>query len=309
MRTKLLIPALAGSLLILCGCEYEDWGNVRRTQDFHFSHPLKSGSRVSVEGFNGSVEISGWDQETVDISGSKYAPSDELLEALKIDVSSHSDSVTVRAIRPSSHRGNLGAKFIIKVPRQSQLDRVVSSNGGVRIIDVEGPVRVKTSNGSIRAQNLKGELDAQTSNGPVEVQDLNGSARLHTSNGHVHAAEVRGSVEANTSNAGIQVQLAKTEAGRPIRLETSNGSVELTLPPDARNDVRISTNNSGITVHGAAGLNARVLARTSNSRITTDFELKTQGEVSKNRLDGTIGAGGPLLDLTTSNGSIKLLRM
>jgi len=309
MRAKLLTPALAGCLLVLTGCEYEDWGGVRRTKDFHFNYPLKSGSRVSVESFNGSVEISGWDQETVDISGTKYAPSDDLLESLKIDVSSRPDSVTVRAIRPSGTRGNLGARFIIKVPRQSQLDRVVSSNGSVRVLDVDGPVRLKTSNGSIRAQNLKGELDAQTSNSSVEVQGLDGSARVHTSNGHVRAEEVRGSVEASTSNSSIHVNLVKTDPGRPIRLETSNGGVELTLPPDTRNDVRVSTTNSGITVHGAAGLNARVIAHTSNSKITTDFEIRTQGEVSKNRLEGTIGNGGSLLDLSTSNGSIKLLRM
>jgi hypothetical protein len=30
--------------------------------------------------------------------------------------------------------------------------------------------------------------------------------------------------------------------------------------------------------------------------------------LSKHRLEGTIGTGGPLLDLETSNGGIKLLR-
>jgi hypothetical protein len=30
--------------------------------------------------------------------------------------------------------------------------------------------------------------------------------------------------------------------------------------------------------------------------------------LSKHRLEGTIGSGGPMLDLGTSNGSIKLVR-
>jgi hypothetical protein len=34
-----------------------------------------------------------------------------------------------------------------------------------------------------------------------------------------------------------------------------------------------------------------------------------RGEFSKNRLEGVIGNGGPLIDLTTSNGSIRLLKM
>ena len=310
MRTALRIPFLAVALLALAGCEFEDWGAVeRRSQDFHFNYPLKSGSRLSVESFNGSIEISGWDQETVDISGTKYAGSDDLLAALKIDIQNSADSVYIRAVRPSSYRGNVGAKFVIKVPRNCQLDRVVSSNGPVRTIDVGGPARLKTSNGPIRAQNVGGTLDAQTSNGSIEANNISGSAYLHTSNGSVRADDVRGGVEAVTSNSSVHVNLTKAEPGKAIRLETSNGGVELTLPADVRNDVRVTTNNSGITVHAPAGLNARLSARTSNSRITSDFEVKMQGEISKSRLEGTIGSGGPMVELTTSNGSIRLLRL
>jgi hypothetical protein len=56
------------------------------------------------------------------------------------------------------------------------------------------------------------------------------------------------------------------------------------------------------------GINARISAHTSNSSIDTEFELRAQGELSKNRLEGTIGNGGPLIDLNTSNGSIRLLK-
>jgi DUF4097 and DUF4098 domain-containing protein YvlB len=309
MQAKLLTPLLAGALLALCGCEYEDWGGVSRSEDFHYNYPLKSGGRVSIEGFNGSVEVSGWDQETVDISGTKHASSDDSLAAIKLDTSNGPDYVSVRALRPSSMHGNNGIKFIVKVPRKAMLDRIVSSNGSVRVIDVEGPVRLKTSNGPIRTQNVRGEIEAQTSNGPIELNAHEGNARVRTSNGPVRAQDLRGSIEATTSNGSIHIGLAHADASRPIRLETSNGGVELTLPPDARNDVRVSTNNSGITIHAPGGLNARVMAKTSNSRISSDFEVRTHGEQDKHRMDGTIGSGGPLLDLTTSNGSIKLVKM
>jgi hypothetical protein len=55
---------------------------------------------------------------------------------------------------------------------------------------------------------------------------------------------------------------------------------------------------------------AMVRAHTSNSSITSDFDVSVHsGMISKHRLEGKIGAGGPLLDLGTSNGGIKLLRM
>jgi hypothetical protein len=36
--------------------------------------------------------------------------------------------------------------------------------------------------------------------------------------------------------------------------------------------------------------------------------VRARGELSRNRLEGVIGSGGPLIDLSTSNGSIHLLK-
>ena len=72
--------------------------------------------------------------------------------------------------------------------------------------------------------------------------------------------------------------------------------------------MRAHTNNSNITVRLPGQVNARVSARTSNGSVSSDFELRVQGEFSKHSMEGTIGSGGPLLDLSTSNSSIRLLR-
>jgi hypothetical protein len=81
------------------------------------------------------------------------------------------------------------------------------------------------------------------------------------------------------------------------------------LPQGFRREVRVNTNNSSITLHLPPAVNAHVMARTSNSSISTDFDVHMQGEVNKNHLDATIGEGGALFDLGTSNGPIRLLRM
>jgi DUF4097 and DUF4098 domain-containing protein YvlB len=94
-----------------------------------------------------------------------------------------------------------------------------------------------------------------------------------------------------------------------VKLETSNGSIEATLAELNSNDVRATTSNGSITLRLPSKAGARVQARTSRSAISTEFDVRTEGAVEKNRLDGLIGAGGPLLDLATSNGSIRLLRL
>src|SRR5436305_13840231 len=104
MRAVLILPAAAA--LILSGCDFEDFGGMERYhEDFHYSHSLKSSGRLSIEGFNGSIEISTWDQNTVDISGTKYARTQEDTAAIRIDVDHSPESVSVRAVRPSLRRG------------------------------------------------------------------------------------------------------------------------------------------------------------------------------------------------------------
>ena len=48
----------------------------------------------------------------------KYAGTAELRDAMKIDVATVGDSLHVRTVRPSERRGNMGAKYVIKVPRK-----------------------------------------------------------------------------------------------------------------------------------------------------------------------------------------------
>ena len=307
MRKRTFL-VLAPVLLFLAGCDLEDLGSSERyTADFHYGS-LKA-TRLSVENFNGSIEIASWDQDSIDISGVKYAGTTELRDAMKIDVAATGDTLHVRTVRPSERRGNMGAKYVIKVPRKIELDRITSSNGSIRVNDIEGAARLRSSNGGIRVTNMKGSVDAQTSNGSVEVQDLDGSAVLKTSNGRVHAEGVKGTLEAETSNGGINVHLTKAEAGRPVKLDTSNGSIELTVDSANQNDVFASTSNAGITVHMPPSIGARLRAHTSNGSISSDFEVQVQGQISKHSLEGTIGSGGPVLDLSTSNGGIHLVKL
>jgi DUF4097 and DUF4098 domain-containing protein YvlB len=94
-----------------------------------------------------------------------------------------------------------------------------------------------------------------------------------------------------------------------VHAETSNGPIELTLPSDFDAELHAHTSNGGITLHLPSDINAHVAAHTSNSSITCEFEVRTQGTIGKHQLDGLIGAGGPLFDLSTSNGGIRLLKM
>ncbi|MCS6953100.1 MAG: DUF4097 family beta strand repeat-containing protein [Bryobacterales bacterium] len=295
-------------LVLLAACDLADWAeSTRYKEDFHYSYDLKPGGRLYVENFNGSIEIAGWNQDRAEITGTKYASSKDLLAALKVDVVATGDSLRIRTVRPSARRGIMGARYLIRLPRRTSLERIESSNGGIRIENIDGDARLRTSNGSVRVAALGGDLEAETSNGGVELEDVDGKLTVRTSNGGIRGTGVRGPLDAQTSNGAIRVAFQQLHGHRPIRAVTSNGSIELELP-ELSGGVEASTSNGAITLRLPASISADVRAVTSNSSITSDFDVRVRGRMSKTHVEGAIGSGGPLLDLKTSNGAIRLLK-
>jgi len=307
-----VIPA-AANFLLLSGCVWVggDWGDGEGyKEDFHQTFSLPPGGVVSVENSNGSIEVIGWDQNTVEVDGTKYAATQDLLDSLRVEMNGSPMSVRVRTIQPNEIRhGNVGVRYSIRVPKKVLLERITSSNGGIQVENVDGNANLRSSNGPIWVSKLTGDLEAGTSNGRIEVRDLNGNANLYTSNGTIDADAEHGAFEARTSNGRIEARLMDPGLSRPVRLESSNGHIELRLEGHAIPDVRAHTSNSSMVLYLPAAANARVHARTTRGSITPEFDgLRAAGTRVERDLSGTIGTGGPLIDLASTNGSIRILR-
>jgi DUF4097 and DUF4098 domain-containing protein YvlB len=308
MRNLLLALSL-GAAVVLSGCDMEDWGTSsdRFKEDFAHNYPMKSGGRLYLENFNGSVEVRGWEKDSIDITGTKYAATEDLLRELKIDIAHTDDSIRIRTIRPVDRRANCGARYIIRLPKNVTLDRVESSNGSLRADGITGNARLKTSNGSVNIYQLTGDVDVSTSNGSIEVAQFQGAAILRTSNASIKASGVRGAFEGATSNGSIDVTIAELDAGKPLRLDTSNASINFTLEKWKNNDIYADTSNSSINARLPEGVNAKLKATTSNGSVSSDLDVSVTSK-GKTHLEGTIGSGGPAITLATTNGNVRLLK-
>jgi len=314
MQNRTLACWPAAALFLAAGCGVAGFdsfaGPQRFKQEFHYSYDLAPGGRLSLDNFNGGVEIIGWEKNAVDISGVKYASTEDLLKQVQVEINALPEEIRVRTIHPSGRRGGSGARYVLRVPHRTLLDRIQTTNGSIRAESVQGGARLTTTNGSVHALKLRGELDIQTTNGAIEATGQEGAARLHTTNGAVNVDGLRGALDASTTNGRIRARILTIQAGQRLRALTSNGSIELTVESFKDNDVRASTSNGSITLRLPAGLNARLRAATTNSNITTGFDVQAHGgTLTKKRLDAQVGAGGPLIELTTTNGSIKILKL
>jgi hypothetical protein len=307
------LMALAPVAVMLTGCDIEDmgsWGSSDRfKEEFHLSYPVKPGGTLAIDNFNGSVEITSWEKDEVDVNGMKYCASEEMLRQLKVEGSQEGNGVRLRTVRPDGKRGNCGAKYILRVPKKMLLDGIVSSNGGIRVENIVGNARLVSSNGSVKVRSLEGKLDAKTSNAGIDVVGLNGDFVGRTSNGSISVDGLEGGFEAETSNASIKARVTKLAEGRPVKADSSNGSIDLSLVDYKGQPMDVDTSNSGITLRLPASVNADLRASTSNSSITNEFELSSTGTISKTRLEGKIGKGGGPIRVSTSNGGIRIQKL
>jgi DUF4097 and DUF4098 domain-containing protein YvlB len=309
--TKRILFALAPAALFLTGCDIDDmgsWGSSDRfKEDFHLSYKVQPGSRLAIENFNGGIEIISWEKNEVEVNGTKYCGSAELLGMLKVEGEQTGDTLRLRTVRADGKRSNCGAKYIIRAPKKLQLDGIVSSNGGIRVEQIVGNARLQSSNGSIKVRDLEGRLEAKTSNASIDASAVIGDFTGHTSNGSIIVNDLEGAFEGETSNASIKGRISKLAANRPLKANTSNGSIDLTLPDYKGQQVDLDSSNASVTVHLPANLNADIHATTSNGGISSDFNVNgTQG---KNRLDGRVGEGGGTIRLSTSNGGIRIQKL
>jgi DUF4097 and DUF4098 domain-containing protein YvlB len=310
--TRLL---LAASFALLGACHVDFGDSDRFHEDFHHSFKVTPGaSRLAIENQNGEIDISTWDKDEIEINGTKKAASEDLLKSIKINIDATPNAVRIRVDRPNFGNGNCGVRFAIRVPKKLELEKIKSSNGGIQVTGVEGPANLHTSNGRIEAIRMNGKLVVETTNGSIDLDGHRGLVQARTSNGKIAGEIAKGWLDAHTSNGGIDVQLSEIDSQEPVKLETSNGNI--TVAMKSAHALRARTSNSSITVKLPEKIDANLRARTSNSRVETDFVdmRKSSGDGDEDddnkhkTLDAKVGNGGPLIDLSTSNGNIRIIK-
>lgn len=305
LSAVLLLPLIA----LLAGCG--DFPNFERfNEDFHYSYDLKPGARVRLENGNGKVDIVGWDRDTIDISGTKYASSKQLLDDIQIKVQVSEDSAVIRTVMSSGgpFRGSRGARYTIRVPRRVNLDKIGTTNGGLTIEDIEGTMNLSTTNGGIRATRSKGPLTVGTTNGGIDLEGIDGLVRAHTTNGSIRGELKSGSLRAETTNGSVEVSIRKPASNEPMKASTTNGRIELSFSAFDGNAIDADTTHGGIILRLPESLNAQLKANTTVASIENEFSLSNISDQSKHHLEGRIGTGGPSISASTTTGKIQILK-
>ena len=207
---------------------------------------LKAGSVLSVRSANGSLRVTSWDKEQVEIRAEIKEREDH---SVKLEVRHTADGLEVEAILPShsgwSWGGSDGVSMTLQVPRRL-VGHFITSNGRIEVRGLEGRQDIRTSNGTLKIEDIKGDVEARTSNGAFTARNLDGRLKGGSSNGGVTLERVTGGIDLSTSNAGITAEDLDGR-GQGIDLATSNGSIKVGLG-NAKGEIDAKTSNGSVHV-------------------------------------------------------------
>lgn len=158
-------------------------------------------------------------------------------------------------------------------------------------VDVEVPQKMyseitgHSSAGHIEIKQISaGRFDLDSSAGSIKAEDLKGDVTAHSSAGSINLTNIEGNLDLDSSAGSVKVRLK--DITHDITAHSSAGSVKIMTEqqPDS----------------------LRLNARTSAGSVKTNLANVMYSTKERDRVNGSIGKGGPKLQLDSSAGSVTI---
>jgi hypothetical protein len=272
---KLLLPGLILAVgLSVSACD------VQTSADGHFSFDIAQGKATDTWSRTYTVPAGGR-FELINVNGRITAETTEGKDIVvegKRSAKARSDEAAKEMLGKLEIREEVGGSTVrveSRPPRMSgfgghEIEWIVKVPKGLT-------VDLRTVNGGVRMNGLSGEIHAKTTNGGVKGTNL-----------------VIDTLEASVVNGGVEIELGSPlDATDAVELTTVNGGVTLALPSESKAAITARAVNGGV-------------------RASDDLKIEREDESTereaRRRLTGTMNGGGARVNVSTTNGGVRLSR-
>jgi DUF4097 and DUF4098 domain-containing protein YvlB len=291
MRKLIAILAVAAS-----GCVINvdaDQVVVREEKQFK----VGPGAEVTLETFDGSVQVESWNQAEVRVEIQKRGPDREIAAALEVRSSQDGNRIRVEAPAPKVTREFVGfgnysgpsVSFVVRVPEKVKLT-AITRDGSIAVDKVTGTVNLKSGDGSIRANAVSGDVTMHTDDGSLSLVDVNGRLSLESGDGSIRVQGRFDDLHVKTGDGSITIE---AEDGSAMKdgwdISTGDGSISFQIPQ------RFS---------------AEIDASSQDGRVRSDIDGLTASnddDDDRGTLRGRVGSGGHTVTIRSGDGSITVL--
>ena len=301
-ETHSVVPARLAAWAVAAVLTGLSLPSLAATRGFSAQKPADPAGTVEIVDVEGSIEISGWDQATVDVSGTIGD------KVERVDITSSANRTTVRVVVPSSGgswSGGNDAHLKIRVPRTSALD-VSLVSADLRISGISGHQQLQTVSGNILG-DAGGDLQVNTVSGDVHLTAHNAHhAQFKTVSGDVTVSGTDGDFTLNSVSGDAMVTLGDLTRAQ---LQTVSGDVSVTAGALAgQGQLEAESVSGDLQVRFATPPDADIDVQTFSGDITNCFGPKAiqQQYGPGSRLNFRSGKGGGRVHIDSKSGDVGL---
>ena len=269
-------------------------------------HAASATAQVSISNIAGSVNVTAWDRDEVQVSG-------ELGEGAKpLQITGDNDHLVIKVeTRGGSGWFNFGADnkmapstLEINVPRAASLDVNVIS--APLVVDglVGGNIKINAISGSTRINAHIASLEVNSVSGSIELSGHADQALLQSVSGQILAPALG-------SNARLQTISGRIQAGggpwQKLSLSTVSGDVQLTGGLTADGDADIDSMSGDVQWRLPANTSATLHASSFSGDLRSDFGTPVQARHGPgSSLETRLGAGSGKIHIETFSGDLRI---
>ena len=238
-----------------------------------------------------------------------------------VEVESQSGNVEVSDVAEARVKVFSGDVEVRRVSRAVQINCV---SGDVSVSDSAGPVRVDTVSGDVEARNLRttsagDNLEAKSVSGDVTIEGVaHGSVTGSATSGNLlytGALARGGSYDFRTISGDVTMELPADASFNLHAKVVVSGEIvtdfpvkTIALTPSASASASASTSVSTVAPPAPPAPVAGTMPPAPPAQARKEPKVKVHKEHESARLDGTVGTGNAVVNLTSFSGSLHLIK-
>ncbi len=278
------------------------WAPAVTADDVQRTIDASPDGNVFISNVDGSVEVSGWSRNEVDVVADLGRGVEELI------VERDGDDVTVKVKVPNNSSRNVSSDLLIRVPEMSALDvGVVSAD--VEIDDVFGEQRLNSVSGDVTTEAYGADVEIESVSGDIELagDDQQMFTQLGSVSGDIDAFRLAGAIEASSVSGDLVIG----GSFERVKADTVNGDLGFRAELVDGGKIDVETINGDVDIHFVNEISARFDIETFNGSIRNCFGPRPERSsryAPGRELKFTEGAGSSRVTVRTLNGGLTLCR-
>jgi DUF4097 and DUF4098 domain-containing protein YvlB len=259
---------------------------------------------VEIYNTAGSIEVTGWKQNKVEVKGTLGDSVEELI------FERDGNEVLIRVEVPKRHWGDIDADLHIKVPENSSLE-VSAVSADIEVNDVFGKQSLESVSGDIETLGVANDVEAASVSGDIEIKgdaDKGGEGDFEaaTVSGDIFIMSLSGSVEAESVSGDVDVLGGRFD---DVYFESVNGDQNFAAALIDGGELSAESVNGSVEIEFSEPVSASFDIETFNGSIRNCFGPKPERTSKYSpglELRFETGDGDSTVEIETLNGSVTI---